>query len=144
MLQADGDRRQAMIRRQARDAIAVLLAEIDVVGPAVDGETAERGLARRLGERDHDARRPLRIDRQTARDVETVDLAGGVAATPVAEHDEAPGAIEGELNRTPDIGDGDLRREPRRGHDAHARGRKRRRRHRHQRRDCDRMPRGEP
>jgi hypothetical protein len=64
----------------------------------------------------------------------------------VAEHDEASGAIESELNRTPDIRDRDLGRETGRGHDTHGRARpcETRRRHHHQRRDRDRARRGEP
>src|SRR5207247_11259721 len=123
MLQAEGDRGQPVIGRQATDPIAVLLAQIDIVGTRVDGEAAERGLAWRLGERDHDARRALGVDRQRARDVEAMDLTRGVAAAPVAEDDETSRAIGGELDRPPDMRYRELRCETGRGHDPHGRTR---------------------
>ena len=136
VLQPDGDRGQPAVSLEVIDAIAVLLAEVEVARTRIDRQAPERRLARRLGEGDDDARRAPGVDRQRLRHVQAMDLARRVAATAVAQHDEAPTAIESELDRPAHVGDDHLRDEAWRCLDARGRARARGEtgRHRDQRR----------
>ena len=116
-VQARGVERELLLAGQAPDAAAVLVAQVELAGPGIDREAAERGRAR-VAERDAHRRPPREIGRQRAVEIEAIDLAGGVAAPPRAQdHDRA--AVHGQLERPGHPGRDDLVRRIR------ARGRQR-------------------
>src|SRR5207247_2811133 len=94
VVQPDGDRLKPRLIAQPIDAIAILLAEEQAPAAGIDREAPENGLSNLVGERDDDARHTRGVDRQRRAEVEAVDLTGGGAGRPGAQHDE-PAARRG-------------------------------------------------
>src|SRR2546426_9751586 len=105
MVQPHHPRLEPLIRAKPIDAIAVLLAEEEVLALRIEREAAEPGLSRLNRERHHDAGRPRGVYRQGAPEVNAIDFGGGIASPAVAQdHESAPG-VEGELDRAGNSGD---------------------------------------
>src|SRR5882724_7819562 len=62
MVETDGHGREALIRREPIDPIAVLFSEEQTARPGIDRETSEHGLTGSLGKRDDDPRGEGAVD----------------------------------------------------------------------------------
>src|SRR5207244_8095348 len=95
-----GHGREALIRREPIDPIAVLFPEEQTARPGIDRETSEHGLTGSLGKRDDDPRGEGAVDGLGGRRIEPEDLRGGIAPPAVAQDDERSGGGKRELRRS--------------------------------------------